>query len=394
MFAGAWNILLLLASVTAQDCRSDIKVENQADLDAIAACPQFYGNIDITSQGVKPLVLNGVQSVSSISVVDSRINSFSAPSLAEVKNGLTFERLTYLYSLNMPNLTKIGSLRLQTLPELRKLGFDKGIESCSEIVVADTYLQSLDGLNASQVTSFNINNNRNIKIINVGLKSVSNMLDISFNSDKVNVTFPNLETVNNASFRFCGAVNMPQLKAVKERLAFVNNSIREISCPSLQQIGGDMSIVSNSKLETVSFPELSQINGALIVANNTQLHTIDGFPNIRVIRGTLDMFGSFDRASMENLERVEGDVTIESTEEFDCHDFDNAHGQDDFYGNRYVCRGKISSAKNAVSQSAETSSTELKEDKQSKQKNPATRVVPNLLGFATVSALCWTLFFQ
>lgn len=335
------------------DCSSDISVSNQSDLDGISSCGNFTGKIDI-SDAAGVLTINGLQKVGSLVGTNSSITSISAPLLEEITDSLDFEQLTALETFSMPVLTSVGDFKLVTLPKLEELQFNSGIQKASAVYIADTSLSSLSGLNLSEVTTFNINNNQNIGNVSVHITQVSNALEISFNSPKVQVSFPDLIWANNATFRNCASIDIPELQSVNESLGFFNNYVNGLSFSKLEEIGGDLSIVSNNDLSNVTFDSLTEIGGALVIANNSKLEHIAGFSELSSIKGALTIQGNFSQASMPSLENVSGDVDVESSEEFDCGDFDDAKDNNDFHGNVYMCKGASSTVSEDMSSGAQT----------------------------------------
>ncbi|PRT56986.1 Cell wall protein ECM33 [Wickerhamiella sorbophila] len=326
-------------------CNTSLNVTGQADLDKVAGCQKFNGDITIQSAGAN-LIFNGIQeldgSLTAVNLTD--LASISAPQLTSISDDLELAILQSLSTLSMPALTKVGSISFRTLPALREMQFNKGVQEASNVLITDTQLNSLDGLNLSQVDNFNINNNRFISDITVGVTSVTNLLDISFNAAKVNVSLPNLEWANNATFQFCSSVDLPSLKKVNLSMGFINNTIYGINLPQLTEIGQSFAIVSNSKLSNTSAPQLGRIGGGFQIANNTNLKAIVGFGNLSFVGGAIDFVGNFTKAELPNIEDVEGGVVVDSSGQIDCDSFDSAHSKGDFHGDKYVCKGLSTTA--------------------------------------------------
>lgn len=62
-----------------------------------------------------------------------------------------------------------------------------GITSAESVVISDTGLSSLTGINVFKLKVFNVNNNDNIDTIDSGLQEVTDTIDISYNAEKVDV---------------------------------------------------------------------------------------------------------------------------------------------------------------------------------------------------------------
>lgn len=332
---------LVAAAPSNQTCSTQVNATSQSDLDAINGCSVFYSSIVIGGDaGV--LQLNGVQNVTGdITIINATsLTSFSAPSLAQIAGTLDLELLTILDTLSMPLLTDLGGIKLLSLPALTELQFNAGVANAKNVFISDTSLESLDGLNLSSVQNFDVNNNKNIKDITIDATSISELLDVSFNSEDVNVSMPNLIWANNATFRYVASVYMPNLTYVNQSLGFINNTFYDLSADNLESVGGTFIISSNPNLQNASFSSLSKVGGGFVVANNSQYSDVDGFPSLKTVGGAIDMVGNLTNASFPDLNEVDGGVTVDSDNVFNCSVFNEAHANGDFHGDAYVCKGK------------------------------------------------------
>lgn len=378
----ALRSLLALAGVAVvaraadnSTCSSFLNATSQADLDKIASCGTFDASLSIsTDAGV--LTLNGVQNITgSLSILSSvDLTSFSAPTLSQIGGTLDLEGLTILDTLSMPQLTDLGGIKLVTLPALEELQFNSGVQNARDILVSDTSLKSLEGLNLSSVDTLDVNNNKNIDDISVAATEISGALNIAFNADSVNVSLPNLAWVNNATFRYCGSVSMPQLQKVNNSLGFVNNTLYGLQFDNIQSVGS-LTISSNSQLRNASFANLTTIGGGFVIANNTRYGKIFGFPKLKTVRGAIEFQGNLTQASLPSLEEVDGGVLIDSSNVFNCSSFDAAHKKGDFHGDKYVCEGKsttISTKLTSLTSTASDSSSGSNSDSGSNASAAAT----------------------
>jgi len=354
------NILLAAAAISmarADDddtCSTTLNVTSQSDLDSISNCEMFKASINIGGNS-SVLTLNGVKNITgSLTINEAQdLNSFSAPDLETIDDSLDLEVLTVLDTLSMPKLENLGAIKLVTLPALEELQFNTGVENCRDILISDTSLKSLDGLDLSSVDTFEINNNKNIDDITVDATQISKVLDISYNADKVNVSLPNLKWVNNATFRYCSSVEMGSLEKVNNTLSFINNTLYSLEFANLSNVGS-LTLSSNSELRNISFPNLTDVNGGLVVANNSHLHKIYGFPNVEKVKGAIEFEGNLSTASLPKLEEVDGGVYIDSDAVFNCSTFDKAHKNGDIYGDRYVCQGASTTISTTLSSASKT----------------------------------------
>lgn len=345
------------AQSSSQNCSYSLTVSSQADLDAISGCSTFTGDINISGSPAT-LIINGVRSLSgSINANNiSTLTSLSAPQLANISSGLTLSTLVGLNTLSFPVLTKLESIHLQALPELETLQFNTGVQECSSVIISNTHLSSLSGLNLSAVQTFDVNNNQYIDDITVGITSISNALDISFNSQTVKVNMPNLLWANNATFQFCGSIKMPLLQKVNTSMGFINNTMSTLEFTNLTSMGESLAFVSNANLTNISMTNLKTIGGGFQVANNSELDHIEGFDSLTKVSGAVNFVGVFSEASLPKLEEVDGDLTIESSNELNCTYFDKLNSARGVRGDNYVCKGKQAAVSTAISAGATGSS--------------------------------------
>ncbi|CAN6612946.1 cell wall protein Ecm33p [Trichomonascus vanleenenianus] len=340
-------VALAGSALASSKCSGDVQATGQGDLDNISGCSTYNGDITITGSGLGAQVtLNGIKTLEGNLVIKNvtQLNGFSAPVLEEITESFTINVATVLNNLAAPQLTKVGSINWVTLPALNGLNFDKTITNASSIVISDTGLNTLNGINVLEIGTFNINNNNYLNDVSVDVSSVSDSLDISFNTEALAVSLPYLVWANNMTFRDVGSISLPNITLVNSSVGFINNTINGLEVPKLTSVGGSLAIVSNSKLSNVSFPQLSEVGGALQVANNTNLNSILGFPKVKSVGGAIDFQGDFDYAQLNALNLVKGGVYIDSSsDKFSCNSWNKLHSNGDIHGDSYVCKAKAHS---------------------------------------------------
>lgn len=331
-----------------------MNVTSQSDLDGISGCSTYKGDITVTGLS-GDATLNGVKELNGDLTLNNvtSLNAFAAPSLQTIDGAFTINVATVLSTLNFPELSSVGSINWVTLPAISGLTFGTGVTEADSVVISDTGLNSLDGINIGKCATFNINNNRYLSDVSVALTQVTNSLDISFNSQSVQATFDSLEWANNITFQDVQSISLQNLTKVNASLGFINNTIQGLSLPQLTEIGGSLAVVSNSKLTNASFPLLKTVGGGLQIANNTQLTSIMGFPKVNSVGGAIQIIGNFSSASLPSLNLVKGGVDIESSsDKFNCSSWNSAHSDGDIQGDSYVCKAKSSSTSVAITSTA------------------------------------------
>lgn len=320
-------------------------------MDDISSCDNFKGDITLSPSLASATISGVVNITGSLSVTNSStLTSITAPDLQMISDEFKIDIATALNALNFPELTTVGSVNWMTLPQLSSLNIAKEITNATNVIISDTGLTSLDGINVQNVATFNVNNNRYLQDVDVGLISVSNALSVSFNGNGVAASFPDLKWANNATFQDLSTISLPNITKVNNSLGFVNNSIPGLTLSKLTSVGQSLFIVANDDLTNISFPKLTSIGGGFQIANNTNLKSILGFPKVSKVGGAIDFLGNFSSAALPSLDVVKGGVDIESdNKNFNCSSWNKAHKDGDIQGDSYVCKAASSSTSVAIS---------------------------------------------
>ena len=283
-------------------------IVSSADASALASCTTYSGSIAIASNlatpkdsnGHQQVVVNGVKEISGNLTVTNAIylSSLEFGDLTTI-GGIELGSLTVLSTLTFPAINEVTTLNFTALAGLQTLSFGgKGLQKASSVLITNTGLSSLEGINnLQQVDTFNVNNNPSLTNISLAVTSITNSLDIEANDGFVSglsTSFPQLETATNMTFRNCSEILLPALANVTQDLGFYGNSFTSFSAPNLTTAGGIV-FVDNTQLTNISLPMLKTINGTYQIANNTELKVIDGFQQLSIITGALDFSGNFTK---------------------------------------------------------------------------------------------------
>lgn len=286
-----------LTVILAALCKNDISIDSDGDVSKLSGCDSVKGSITVGSNVMNLILPDGLQTIDGDFTVNGAAGlvSISASSLRSISGNFRLQGLIVLQTLSCPKLSKVGTINWVTLPALKALDFATEVTECSEVLITDTQLNSLDGINLQTAKIFNINNNKYLKTVNVALGNVSDALSIEFNSKNVDVSFPQLTWAMNITVRDAGSVSFPKLVSVNQTIAFINNTFPAASFPMLTQVGQSFTFNSNTKLTNVTADKLETIGGTFQLANNTQLINIDGFDSLTTVAGSVDFSGSFTK---------------------------------------------------------------------------------------------------
>lgn len=341
----------------ANTCKQDFKINSDGDVSQLSGCDTVKGSITVGSNVVN-LSLSDLQTLQGDLNIKgaSGLVSISCPQLQSISGAFNLQELTILTTLSCPSLTKVGSINWVTLPALKALEFTAEVTECPSVLITDTTLTTLDGINLTEADIFNVNNNNYLKTVDIALGNITGALSVVANSKGVNVSFPNLEWAMNITVRDAGSISIPNLKVVNSSIAFVNNTLTDCQFPVLTQVGQSFTFNSNTKLTNITANKLESIGGTFQIANNTQLIRIDGFESLASVDGSIDFSGDFTYATLPSLDDVRGGFNAQTTANFSCTEFDNYHNSGVIKGDGYKCEGKLNEAQSSTGGASTTGS--------------------------------------
>jgi len=309
--SGEWHALLdlisgqmkLTAPPSAQSATCTVSagtttINSQADATGLASCKTVKGSVLIGPLAGAAIDISGPSMITGdLKILDNRVlESFKSNDLTIVGGTFTMLNVTRLSSLSLPSLTKVKSLNWQTINALDTASIGPpGLTEAEDVIISDTFLSSLDGIDLTSVINMDINNNRRLVEFTTQLGNLSNRLNIQANGQDLVVSMPNLKWIANMTIANVSSISVPSLAAVNGSARFDSNSFQSFSAPNLTQTkSGDISFVGNAFLTNVSIPKLTLIGGGLLIANNSALEKINGFPLLKTIGGAVKMFGTFN----------------------------------------------------------------------------------------------------
>lgn len=287
---------LILFSFLAQ-CTGPVEIQNQGDADALASCSTFKGDVTISSVASGNIAIDGVgQITGSLTCQNAgQLTEISADQLGSIGGTFKLYNLTILSTLAFSSLNDVNAINWVGLPALQGLNFPQGVSHASNVIISNTELNTLSGIELETVGNFDINNNPYLNSVNVNeMTNITGSLNFAANADSLSISFPNLVAANNMTFRNAASVSVPSLNRINGSLGFYSNTFSSFSAPNLTSTGGTLAFVDSPNLKNVSMPVLKIIGGGFLI-NNTALDNIDGFPDLTTIVGALDFAGSFDR---------------------------------------------------------------------------------------------------
>jgi hypothetical protein len=302
-------------------------IQSQGDASALSGCSTIKGDVIIASTANAAIAINGVQQITGdLSCQNAgQLTELSADQLGTIGGRFLLENLTILSTLAFSSLNNVNEIYWQGLPALQGLNFPQGISQAQNMLISNTQLNTLAGIELETIGNIDIDNNPYLSTVNVNqITTITGTLNIAANYKNLVITFDNLQSANNMTFRNVSSVSMPSLYQVNGSLGFYSDTFQSFSAPNLTATGGALAFVDSPNLSNISMPKLIEVGAGFLIANNTNLLSIDGFPKLQTIVGALDFAGTFNNASLPALKDVRGGLNIQtSSTTFDCTPFEN-----------------------------------------------------------------------
>ena len=226
----------------------------------------------------------------------TKLTSLSADKLGTIGGKFYLEELQILTTLQFDSLEEVKTIQWVALPALSSLAFTRGVSMVENILISNTGLTSLQGLELETVGLMDINNNRYLDTVDVNnMANVTKAIIFAANSKTLVIKLPNLEFAANMTFRNVSDVRLPSLVSVNGSIGFYSNNFDSIALPNLTETGQALVFQDGIGLKNISVPNLKEVGAALNINNNPDLAAIDGFPKLETIVGALDFSGDFDK---------------------------------------------------------------------------------------------------
>ena len=226
------------------------------------------------------------------------MTSLGSSSIGSIGKQFLLNNLTLISTLKMDALMTVGSISWTALPALPQLTFGGPVTMASSVLITNTFLSTLDGINLATCGTMDINNNNRLLTFSTQVANITQSLNIDSNGKQLQLSLPNLIWAANMTLRNVSSVSMPSLATVNGSLGFYENYFTEVLAPNLTSVGnsgtnvGSLAFVANPSLTNISMPLLKSIGGADQIANNSALTAID-FSSLSTIGGSLDFSGNF-----------------------------------------------------------------------------------------------------
>ncbi|KAK4158555.1 hypothetical protein C8A00DRAFT_39266 [Chaetomidium leptoderma] len=309
--------LVAIGSVAAQStCTvSTTTVNSQAEATKLASCRTVKGTVVIGSESGASIDISGPKEITGdLRVLDNGVmQDFSSTSLTTIGGSFQMKNVSSLASVQFSSLTSVKTLEWVSVSRLATLKLGP-LTKADEVIISDTFLNTLDSINLKTTKKFNINNNGQLTKFSTQLESLEDDLNIQANGIDLEVDLPNLVWIANMAIANVTKFSVPSLEVVNGSARFDSNYFASFSAPNLTHTEeGDISFVGNGALNNMTFPKLTAIAGGLLIANNTGLGQVTFFPKLETVGGAVKLRGNFTEVDFPKLENVKGAFDVSST---------------------------------------------------------------------------------
>ena len=296
VLAAAAGLASAATSKTDVCKQTTFTINSQADISNLLSCTTLTGDVVIGNQTDATLDFTGIKVIDGdLTLLNNNlVSTLKSDTTTKISGAFHLQNLTTLSTLAFTELTSVGSIEWVSLTAIDVLTFTAGIKTADSIVVSDTFLSNLDGLDVASASTININNNRRLVSYTSSLGNLTNLLNINANGLNLEVSFPELTWIANMTISNVSSFSIPSLKTVNGSMRFDSNFFTSFNAPNLTSTtSGDISFVSNAQLTNISLPQLTSIGGGFLIANNTAQGKIDGFGKLKTVGGAVNMRGNF-----------------------------------------------------------------------------------------------------
>ncbi|RDW91400.1 hypothetical protein BP5796_02565 [Coleophoma crateriformis] len=368
----ARNLILAAVAVSGVHSASSASVCSQAtatinsaaDATALASCSTISGSVLVGTAAAGTLDISGPKQITGDLIVENagELTTLSSSSIGTIGGSFLLNNLTILSTLSMSSLVTVGKISWTALPALPSLTFPATVSSAKSVLITNTFLSTLDGINLMTVDTLDINNNNRLKTFSTQVANITALLNVDSNGQNLDLAFPNLIWAANMTIRNVSSISLPSLATVNGSLGFYENYFTSVSAPNLTSVtSGSLAFVANPSLANISMPLLKTIGGGDLIANNSGLDAIS-FPALSTVGGAIDFSGNFTTPTLPGLTDVKGGFNMQSTTSIDCTGFQKEKNSGVIQGT-YTCKttadatSGTSSSGSSTSSSASSSST-------------------------------------
>jgi hypothetical protein len=194
----------------------------------------------------------------------------------------------------------VGTINWTAVPAASALTFTSGISSVTNVIIQNTFLNSLAGLNLVNAGNITITNNDYMTDITLPLKTVNNGIQIH-NHGSSNVNLSQLTTCGSMLLGNVSGLTLSSLSLVTGGIVLGYSSITNFTAESLSNIGQALYLHDNPLLNSLSLQGLISA-GSIDIVNNPSLGLIN-FPQLSTA-GNITISGNLSRYGLTKIRNL------------------------------------------------------------------------------------------
>lgn len=232
----ALAIISVVAAQTSTICsQPTATINSQADAALYTGCSTIKGDVLIGPSAQAGVSLDGpIQIIGNLICLNAGgLTSLGSTTLGSITGQINLQNLTTLSTLQFTDLTSVGNINFVALPALSEFTFTSTISKAASVVISNTFLSTLDGINLATANTIEINNNDYLREFSTQVANITTSIDINSNGNALVVSFPNLIWAGNMTIKNTSSVSIPSLHVVNGSLGLYGNGFTSISAPNL-----------------------------------------------------------------------------------------------------------------------------------------------------------------
>jgi len=173
----------------------------------------FSGSVALSTSGSGVISIDGIQEITENLVAESvaEIVTLGSQDLRRIDGNLTLFNLSVLSTLSFPSLTAVNTIDLNAIPDVASFTFTSGLSSVSNVLIKNTFLSSLNGINLINADNVQIISNNHLADITLPLQTAKTGIQISGNGGSAGVNLPQLTSSGSIFLGNVSSVSMPSL---------------------------------------------------------------------------------------------------------------------------------------------------------------------------------------
>ncbi|OMJ21688.1 Sporulation-specific protein 22 [Smittium culicis] len=259
-------------------CKGEIDVKTNKEIDKLASCTKFLGNIRVTMTNIKEISLGSLSTLKgSILVVGNyALKKIDFSGLQSIEGNIYIGANYQLESVDFKNLKSANKVAFKHNFELNDVNLNV-LSKCKDLSITGSSIQNLTVDNLKKIKD-DIKFSKNSKLISLNFGSLDSIggdleFGINKNSRDLKVNLENLKNVSGGvTLRGLSEIKLTSLTSIGSSLLVRNNKLANLDFPELTSVGQGICVSRNSNLVVFNHGKLNSVNqGGILISHNQKL---------------------------------------------------------------------------------------------------------------------------